>query len=137
MQVEAVLDDKKINEKRLNKEDIIQTIKESFKNKVTINDNDIMNSEILKKSEYLIVDLKEYVNGVENNKLGKLELSIEKNVKDTGINAKGNKENQNIVDNTMAKGRLPQTGEKNWIFGIMFALFSICIAYKLYTNKIK
>ena len=50
-----------------------------------------MNSEILKKSEYLIVDLKEYVNGVENNKLGKLELSIEKNVKDTGINAKGNK----------------------------------------------
>lgn len=102
-----------------------------------INDNDIMNSEILKKSEYLIVDLKEYVNGVENNKLGKLELSIEKNVKDTGINAKGNKENQNIVDNTMAKGRLPQTGEKNWIFGIMFALFSICIAYKVYTNKIK
>ena len=55
----------------------------------------------------------------------------------TGINAKGNKENQNIVDNTMAKGRLPQTGEKNWIFGIMFALFSICIAYKVYTNKIK
>ena len=42
MQVEAVLDDKKINEKRLNKEDIIQTIKESFKNKVTINDNDII-----------------------------------------------------------------------------------------------
>lgn len=102
-----------------------------------INDNDILNSEMLKKSEYLIVDLKEYVNGVENNKLGKLELSIEKNVKDTGINAKGNKENQNIVDNTMAKGRLPQTGEKNWIFGIMFALFSICIAYKVYINKIK
>ena len=42
MQVEAVLDDKKINEKKLNKEDIIQTIKESFKNKVTINDNDII-----------------------------------------------------------------------------------------------
>ena len=42
MQVEAVLDDKKINEKRLNKEDIIQTIKESFKNKVTINDNNII-----------------------------------------------------------------------------------------------
>ncbi|MBB1548426.1 MAG: hypothetical protein HG450_000210 [Clostridiales bacterium] len=110
---------------------------DSYYYEYVINDNDIMNSEILKKSEYLIVDLKEYVNGVENNKLGKLELSIEKNVKDTGINAKGNKENQNIVDNTMAKGRLPQTGEKNWIFGIMFALFSICIAYKVYTNKIK
>ena len=102
-----------------------------------INDNDILNSEMLKKSEYLIVDLKEYVSDGVNNKLGKLELSIEKNEKDTGINAKGNKENQNIVDNTMAKGRLPQTGEKNWIFGIMFALFSICIAYKVYTNKIK
>lgn len=110
---------------------------DSYYYEYVINDNDIMNSEILKKSEYLIVYLKEYVNGVENNKLGKLELSIEKNVKDTGINAKGNKENQNIVDNTMAKGRLPQTGEKNWIFGIMFALFSICIAYKVYTNKIK
>lgn len=110
---------------------------DSYYYEYVINDNDIMNSEILKKSEYLIVYLKEYVNGVENNKLGKLELSIEKNVKDTGINAKGNKENQNIVDNTMAKGRLPQTGEKNWIFGIMFALFSICIAYKIYTNKIK
>lgn len=110
---------------------------DSYYYEYVINDNDIMNSEILKKSEYLIVDLKEYVNGVENNKLGKLELSIEKNVKDTGINAKGDKENQNIVDNTMAKGRLPQTGEKNWIFGIMFALFSICIAYKVYTNKIK
>ena len=96
-----------------------------------------MNSEMLKKSEYLIVDLKEYVNDGVNNKLGKLELSIEKNEKDTGINAKGNKENQNIVDNTMAKGRLPQTGEKKWIFGIMIALFSICIAYKVYTNKIK
>ena len=110
---------------------------DSYYYEYVINDNDIMNSEILKKSEYLIVYLKEYVNGVENNKLGKLELSIEKNVKDTGINAKGNKENQNIVDNTMAKGRLPQTGEKNWIFGTMFALFSICIAYKVYTNKIK
>lgn len=110
---------------------------DSYYYEYVINDNDIMNSEILKKSEYLIVDLKEYVNGVENNKLGKLELSIEKNVKDTGINAKGNKENQNIVDNTMAKGRLPQTGEKVWIFGIMFALFNICIAYKVYTNRIK
>ena len=102
-----------------------------------INDNDILNSGMLKKSEYLIVDLKEYVNGVENNKLGKLELSIEKNEKDTGTNAKNNKQSQTIVDNTMAKGRLPQTGEKNWIFGIIIALFSICIAYKVYTNKIK
>lgn len=102
-----------------------------------INDNDILNSEMLKKSEYLIVDLKEYVNDGVNNKLGKLELSIEKNEKDTGTNAKNNKENQNIIDNTMAKGRLPQTGEKIWIFGIIIALFSICIAYKVYTNKTK
>ena len=110
---------------------------DSYYYEYVINDNDIMNSEILKKSEYLIVYLKEYVNGVENNKLGKLELSIEKNVKDTKINAKGNKENQKNIDNTMAKGRLPQTGEKVWIFGIMFALFSICIVYKVYANKIK
>ena len=109
----------------------------SYYYEYVINDNDIMNSEILKKSEYLIIDLKEYVNNGVNNKLGKLELSIEKNVKDTKINAKGNKENQKNIDNTMAKGRLPQTGEKVWIFGIMFALFSICIVYKVYANKIK
>lgn len=102
-----------------------------------INDNDILNSEMLKKSEYLIVDLKEYVNDGVNNKLGKLELSIEKNEKDTGTNAKNNKESKTIIDNTMAKGRLPQTGEKIWIFGIIIALFSICIAYKVYTNKTK
>ena len=109
----------------------------SYYYEYVINDNDIMNSEILKKSEYLIIDLKEYVNNGVNNKLGKLELSIEKNVKDTKINAKGNKENQKNIDNTMAKGRLPQTGEKVWIFEIMFALFSICIVYKVYANKIK
>ena len=102
-----------------------------------INDNDILNSEMLKKSEYLIVDLKEYVNDGVNNKLGKLELSIEKNEKDTGTNAKNNKESKTIIDHTMAKGRLPQTGEKIWIFGIIIALFSICIAYKVYTNKTK
>lgn len=136
--VSATLINKNNIEKvKFNSSDLKKDNDDSYYYEYVINDNDIMNSEILKKSEYLIVDLKEYVNGVENNKLGKLELSIEKNVKDTGINAKGNKENQNIVDNTMAKGRLPQTGEKNWIFGIMFALFSICIAYKVYTNKIK
>lgn len=102
-----------------------------------INDNDILNSEMLKKSEYLIVDLKEYVSDGVNNKLGKLELSIEKNEKDTGTNAKNNKESKTIIDNTMAKGRLPQTGEKIWIFGIITALFIICIAYKVYTNKTK
>ena len=110
---------------------------DSYYYEYVINDNDIMNSEMLKKSEYLIVDLKEYVNDGVNNKLGKLELSIEKNEKDTGTNAKNNKEIKTIVDNTMAKGRLPQTGEKNWIFGIMIALFSICIVYKVYANKIK
>ena len=136
--VSATLINKNNIEKvKFNSSDLKKDNDDSYYYEYVINDNDIMNSEILKKSEYLIVDLKEYVNGAENNKLGKLELSIEKNVKDTGINAKGNKENQNIVDNTMAKGRLPQTGEKNWIFGIMFALFSICIAYKVYTNKIK
>ena len=136
--VSATLINKNNIEKvKFNSSDLKKDNDDSYYYEYVISDNDIMNSEILKKSEYLIVDLKEYVNGVENNKLGKLELSIEKNVKDTGINAKGNKENQNIVDNTMAKGRLPQTGEKNWIFGIMFALFSICIAYKVYTNKIK
>lgn len=111
--VSATLINKNNIEKvKFNSSDLKKDNDDSYYYEYVINDNDIMNSEILKKSEYLIVDLKEYVNGVENNKLGKLELSIEKNVKDTGINAKGNKENQNIVDNTMAKGRLPQTGEK-------------------------
>ncbi len=112
--VSATLINKNNIEKvKFNSSDLKKDNDDSYYYEYVINDNDIMNSEILKKSEYLIVDLKEYVNGAENNKLGKLELSIEKNVKDTGINAKGNKENQNIVDNTMAKGRLPQTGEKN------------------------
>ena len=104
--VSATLINKNNIEKvKFNSSDLKKDNDDSYYYEYVINDNDIMNSEILKKSEYLIVDLKEYVNGVENNKLGKLELSIEKNVKDTGINAKGNKENQNIVDNTMAKGR--------------------------------
>ena len=110
---------------------------DSYYYEYVINDNDIMNSEILKKSEYLIVDLKEYVNGVENNKLGKLELSIEKNEKDTGTSAKNNKESQTIVDNTMAKGRLPQTGESILILIIISFLLVPCIIYKIYVSKIK
>ena len=96
-----------------------------------------MNSEMLKKSEYLIVDLKEYVNDGVNNKLGKLELSIEKNEKDTGTNAKNNKEIKTIVDNTMAKGRLPQTGESILILVIISFLLVPCIIYKIYVSKIK
>ena len=110
---------------------------DSYYYEYVINDNDIMNSEMLKKSEYLIVDLKEYVNDGVNNKLGKLELSIEKNEKDTGTNAKNNKEIKTIVDNTMAKGRLPQTGESILILVIISFLLVPCIIYKIYVSKIK
>ena len=110
---------------------------DSYYYEYVINDNDIMNSEMLKKSEYLIVDLKEYVNDGVNNKLGKLELSIEKNEKDTGTNAKNNKEIKTIVDNTMAKGRLPQTGESILILVIISFLLILCIIYKIYVSKIK
>lgn len=77
--VSATLINKNNIEKvKFNSSDLKKDNDDSYYYEYVINDNDIMNSEILKKSEYLIVDLKEYVNGVENNKLGKLELSIEK-----------------------------------------------------------
>ena len=60
--VSATLINKNNIEKvKFNSSDLKKDNDDSYYYEYVINDNDIMNSEILKKSEYLIVDLKEYV----------------------------------------------------------------------------
>ena len=87
---------------------------------------------MLKKSNLLILNLKEYIDNTINERTGKLEF-IEKIETKKDVN---NVIRENI-DNTVAKGRLPQTGEKIGIFVVILILVFGCIIYKIKNEKIK
>lgn len=97
-----------------------------------INDSDVKNIDMLKKSNLLILNLKEYIDNTINERTGKLEF-IEKIETKKDVN---NVIRENI-DNTVAKGRLPQTGEKIGIFVVILILVFGCIIYKIKNEKIK
>ena len=97
-----------------------------------INDSDVKNIDMLKKSNLLILNLKEYIENTINERTGKLEF-IEKIEPKKYVN---NVIRENI-DNTVAKGRLPQTGEKIGIFVVILILVFGCIIYKIKNEKIK
>lgn len=99
----------------------------SYYYELIINENDVKNIDALKRSDLLVINLKEYVDNIVNEKTSKLDF-----VKDNKFNNK-----DKDVDNTVSKGRLPQTGEAIWIFTSLIVLLSGCIIYKVYTKKIK
>ena len=64
--------------------------------------------------------------------MGKIELIEKIKTKEDVDNViRGN------IDNTVAKGRLPQTGEKVGVLSVIFILVFGCIIYKIKNEKIK
>ena len=97
-----------------------------------INDSDIKNIDVLQKSNLLILNLKENIDNNVNEKIGKIELIEKIKTKEDVDNViRGN------IDNTVAKGRLPQTGEKVGVLSVIFILVFGCIIYKIKNEKIK
>lgn len=97
-----------------------------------INDSDIKNIDVLQKSNLLILNLKENIDNNVNEKMGKIELIEKIKTKEDVDNViRGN------IDNTVAKGRLPQTGEKVGVLSVIFILVFGCIIYKIKNEKIK
>lgn len=97
-----------------------------------INDSDIKNIDVLQKSNLLILNLKENIDNNVNEKIGKIELIEKIKTKEDVDNViRGN------IDNTVAKGRLPQTGEKVGVLSVIFILVVGCIIYKIKNEKIK
>ena len=103
-----------------------------------LKDTDIKNLDDLKKVDLLLVNLRELKNDFslsdydsnfsDYDKTVKVEL-----VKDVDKDNKENKSDK--FDNTVVKGRLPQTGETIGIFIVIIGVLVIGVVYKVKADK--
>ena len=103
-----------------------------------LKDTDIKNLDDLKKVDLLLVNLRELKNDFslsdydsnfsDYDKTVKVEL-----VKDVDRDNKENKSDK--FDNTVVKGRLPQTGETIGIFIVIIGVLVIGVVYKVKADK--
>ena len=132
----VLIDKNGVNTFKFSSSDLKKDVNNTYYYEFNIGDN-IKNLDDLKRYKVLNLNLKEYVDGNVNERNINVELVNMDNIDNLDKSLINDDAKKNFVDNTVVKGRLPQTGESILILVIISGLLVPCIIYKIYVGKIK